>query len=149
MRRPARARSLGDMWRVELGEDLNLLLDVLNLVLRALKVDDLDRDCLLGALVVAEPSKKGECPTWQESTRTRTLCIPRQRSPCLEDERQKLYRMGRMGARTNPVLLDVELLGVLVARVLHARAHSVHAEHATIGSTHHVVSFVSTLCSDV
>lgn len=41
------------MGRVELGENGNLLLNVLDLVLCALEVDNLDCDSLLGALVVA------------------------------------------------------------------------------------------------
>ena len=43
----------GNEWRVELGQDLNFLLDVLDLILRTFQVDDLNCDCLLGTLVIA------------------------------------------------------------------------------------------------
>ena len=49
----------GDMWGIELGEDLNLLLDVLNLVFCALKIDDLYGHRFLGPLVVAGESAHG------------------------------------------------------------------------------------------
>ena len=42
----------GDMWGIEMGEDLNLLLDVFNLIFCALEVDDLYRDRLLRAFVI-------------------------------------------------------------------------------------------------
>jgi hypothetical protein len=44
---------LGHMCRIQLGENLNLLLYVLYLILRALKIDDLDGDCLLCSFIVA------------------------------------------------------------------------------------------------
>ena len=43
---------LGHIRRVELGQNLDLLLDILDLVLRALEVDDLYRDRLLRAFVI-------------------------------------------------------------------------------------------------
>ena len=45
--------ALGDMGRVQLREDLNLLLDVFNLVLCALEIDNLDSDGSLRSFVVA------------------------------------------------------------------------------------------------
>lgn len=51
--RAKKNNALGDMGRVELGKDLNLLLDVLDLVFCALEIYDLDRDCLLCALVIS------------------------------------------------------------------------------------------------
>ena len=48
----------GDMWGIELGKDLDFLLNILNLVFCALKIDDLDGHGLLGALVVAREDEK-------------------------------------------------------------------------------------------
>jgi hypothetical protein len=45
-------RSLGNMGGIQLRKNLNLLLDILNLVLRTLKIDDLDGHGLLRALVI-------------------------------------------------------------------------------------------------
>ena len=49
-----RAHVLGDVGRVELRKDLNLLLDVLNLVLCALEIYDLYGNGLLSTFIVAE-----------------------------------------------------------------------------------------------
>ena len=48
----------GDMRRVELGEYLYLLLDIFNLVFRALEIDDLYGHRFLSALVVAREDEK-------------------------------------------------------------------------------------------
>lgn len=51
---------LGHVRRVELGQDLDFLLDVLDLILCTLQVNDLDRDRFLSTLVVASrPSQIG------------------------------------------------------------------------------------------
>ena len=42
------------MGRVQLGKDLYLLLDILNLIFCTLEVNDLDGYCFLGPLVIAE-----------------------------------------------------------------------------------------------
>ena len=47
-----RVHVLGDMRRVQLGEDLYFLLDILNLIFRTLQIDDLNGDSPLGSLVV-------------------------------------------------------------------------------------------------
>lgn len=44
---------LGDMGGIELGENLDFLLNVLNLILCAFEINDLNSDRLLGTLVVA------------------------------------------------------------------------------------------------
>jgi hypothetical protein len=46
-------RALGDMRRVQLRENLDLLLDILYLILCAFEVDYLNGNCLLRSLVVS------------------------------------------------------------------------------------------------
>ena len=46
------------MRRVELGEDLDLLLDILDLILRTLEVDDLDCNRLLRPFVISVSSEE-------------------------------------------------------------------------------------------
>ena len=47
----SKGRSLCDMVGIQLGKNLNFLLNVLNFVLRTLEVDDLYCDCLLRPFV--------------------------------------------------------------------------------------------------
>ena len=49
----------GDVRRVELGEYLYLLLDIFNLVFRALEIDDLYGHRFLSALVVTRGTRRG------------------------------------------------------------------------------------------
>lgn len=44
---------LRHIWRVQLGKYLDLLLDILDLVFCAFKVNNLDSDCLLCPLVIS------------------------------------------------------------------------------------------------
>lgn len=48
------AMVLGDIWRIELAENLDLLLDIFDLVFGGFEVDDLDGNDFLGNLFVAE-----------------------------------------------------------------------------------------------
>ena len=47
----------GDIRRVELRQNLYLLLNVLDLIFRTLKIDDFNRDRFLSAFVVAAASE--------------------------------------------------------------------------------------------
>jgi hypothetical protein len=53
--------ALCDVRRVQLGQDLYLLLYILNLIFRALKIDDLYGYCLLRSLVVTVECSTGGC----------------------------------------------------------------------------------------
>lgn len=72
-----------DMRRIELGENLDLLLDVLDLVLCTLEVDDLDGHSLLSSFVISTyRGVKVEVSCWTRRT-MRTLYTPLRMIPCL------------------------------------------------------------------
>jgi hypothetical protein len=79
--------ALGDVRRVQLRENLDLLLDIFYLILRTLEVDYLNRYCLLRSLVVSvggdEASEIGAL-----ALKARTLYKPLRTNPCLRDERK-------------------------------------------------------------
>ena len=53
-----RAVVFRDMGRIELGENLNLLLNIFDLVFRTLQIDDLNGHRFLGALVITGVDKR-------------------------------------------------------------------------------------------
>ena len=112
---------LGHERRIQLGEDLDLLLDILDFVFCTFEVYDLNGDGLLGALVVAgqsySVSDRGDA-TWAKGWRT--PCRPLRTIPFLRTSSDDEYKGCCEGllVRTYPILFHIKFLRVYMVRVL-------------------------------